>query len=171
MLHIYCGNGKGKTTAALGLAVRSLGHGQSAYLAQFLKSDVSGELLFFANVPNMTVLPNPERIKFIFRMTEEEKQQCRADCTERFRLMARQVDELQPSLVILDELLDVTECGMLAEEELLAFLRAHAPQREIVLTGRRYTPALEELADYITRMDKVKHPFDKGQSGRKGVEY
>ena len=171
MLHIYCGNGKGKTTAALGLAVRTLGHGKSAYLAQFLKSDVSGELLFFADVPNMTILPNPDRIKFIFQMSEEEKLQCRADCTARFHRMVQDVEEKQPFLVILDELLDVTECGMLAEEELLAFLRQHATQREIVLTGRRYTPALEELAHYITRMDKVKHPFDQGQSGRKGVEY
>lgn len=169
MLHIYCGDGKGKTTCAMGLAVRSAGHGNRVAVAQFLKGGNSGERTVLAGLPNVTLLPVPEVIKFVFTMTEAEKAQTRAETTAAFLQAAELAKECD--LLVLDELCGALSTGMIALDTVLDFLDSRPEGLEVVITGRDPAPELQQRADYITEMKKIKHPFDQGHNARKGVEW
>ena len=169
MLHIYCGDGKGKTTCSMGLAVRAAGHGRKVVVAQFLKCGNSGERVILEQLPNVNCLPVPEVMKFVFAMTEEEKAQTRTQMTEVLHQAAEQ--SRNADLLVLDELNGAISTGMVALEDVLSFLDNRPEQLEVVITGRDPAPELQERAEYITEMKKVKHPFDKGQNARKGVEW
>lgn len=169
MLHIYCGDGKGKTTASMGLAIRAAGHGRKVVVAQFLKGSNSGERAILLAQPNIQCLPVPETIKFTFAMNEEEKAQSRKEMTESFQQAAALAQ--QADLLVLDELNAAISTGMVPLETVLDFLDHRPPELEVVITGRDPAPELWERADYITEMKKQKHPFDQGQSAREGVEW
>ena len=169
MVHIYCGDGKGKTPCAMGLAVRAAGHGRKVVVAQFLKGSNSGERAVLENLPMVNCLPVPETIKFIFAMDEQEKAEARAQMTAAF---AQAVEAGRDSdLLVLDELCGAITTGMVPLEDVLAFLDSRPEGLEVVITGRDPAPALQEQADYITEMRKVKHPFDKGVNAREGIEW
>ena len=169
MLHIYCGDGKGKTTCSMGLAVRAAGHGRKVVVAQFLKCGNSGERTVLEQLPNVTLLPVPEITKFVFAMTEEEKAQTRTQMGE---ILTRAIAESRDAdLLVLDELNGAISTGMVAPEDVLAFLDSRPEGLEVVITGRDPAPELRQRADYITEMTKIKHPFDQGLNARKGVEW
>lgn len=169
MVHIYCGDGKGKTTCAMGLAVRAAGHGRKVVVAQFLKGNNSGERAVLESLPTVNCLPVPETIKFIFAMDEQEKAQARTQMTAAF---AQAVEASRDSdLLVLDELCGAITTGMVPLENVLAFLDSRPENLEVVITGRDPAPELQERADYITEMRKVKHPFDKGVNAREGIEW
>ncbi len=169
MLHIYCGDGKGKTTCSMGLAVRAAGHGRKVVVAQFLKGGNSGERAVLEQLSTVTCIPVPETIKFVFAMNEQEKADTRAQMTAAFEqaVQAAQDDDL----LVLDELCSAISTGMVPLETVLAFLDSRPTNLEVVITGRDPAPALQERADYITEMRKVRHPFDKGVNAREGVEW
>ena len=169
MLHIYCGDGKGKTTCSMGLAVRAAGHGGKVVVAQFLKGCNSGERAILEQLPNVNCLPVPEVMKFVFTMTEEEKAATRAQMTDILHRAAEAAREAD--LLVLDELNGAITTGMVALQDVLDFLDNRPQQLEVVITGRDPAPELQERADYITEMTKIKHPFDKGLNARKGVEW
>ncbi len=169
MLHIYCGDGKGKTTCSMGLAVRAAGHGRKVVVAQFLKGCNSGERAVLEHLPTVTCIPVPETIKFVFAMTEEEKAATRAQMTAAFEQAV--AESKDGDLLVLDELCSAISTGMVSLEPVLAFLDNRPEQLEVVITGRDPAPELQERADYITEMCKVKHPFDKGANAREGVEW
>lgn len=169
MVHIYCGDGKGKTTCAMGLAVRAAGHGRKVVVAQFLKGNNSGERAVLESLPTVNCLPVPETIKFIFAMDAQEKAQARAQMTAAF---AQAVEASRDSdLLVLDELCGAITTGMVPLEDVLAFLDNRPEGLEVVITGRDPASELQERADYITEMRKVKHPFDKGVNAREGIEW
>lgn len=169
MIHIYCGDGKGKTTAAMGLALRMAGRGRGVVVAQFMKGEDSGERRALAHVPGVTLLDVPEQVKFSYALTPEERH---AE-TLRSRGLLDQAAALALDggcgLVVLDEACAAVEAGLLELEPLLAFL--DAARTEVVLTGRAPAPALLDRGDYITRLEKVRHPYDKGVQARMGVEF
>jgi cob(I)alamin adenosyltransferase len=169
MLHIYCGDGKGKTTCAMGLAVRAAGHGRKVVVAQFLKGDNSGERAVLEALPNVNCLPVPQTIKFVFAMDDEEKTQAHAQMTAAFARAAELGRE--SDLLVLDELCGAISTGMVPLEQVLAFLDSCPESLEVVITGRDPAPELQERADYITEMKKIKHPFDRGINGREGIEW
>ncbi len=169
MLHIYCGDGKGKTTAAMGLAIRAAGHGRKVVVAQFLKGDNSGERVILSAQPNIQCLPVPETMKFTFAMTEEEKDRTWQETADSFDLAARL--GRQADLLVLDEACAAITTGMLSLARVLDFLDSRPPELEVVITGRDPDPELLERADYVTEMKKIKHPFDHGQDAREGVEW
>ena len=167
MLHLYCGNGKGKTTAAMGLALRAAGRGKRVVIAQFLKGADSGERFALAQLPQVTLLPVPDTVKFSFRMTEEER---RAEARRYQDLLELIRQEAQGCfLLVLDEACAAVNTGLLPLEDLLACL--DSLECEVVLTGRDPAPQLAERADYITSMEGVRHPFEQGISARKGIEF
>lgn len=170
MVHIYCGDGKGKTTCAMGLALRSAGRGNRVVIAQFLKDGNTGERVAWAKHDNVTLLPVPEKMKFIFAMDEAEKSATRAEMTALFDRAAGLVRAGECDLLILDEMCSAVTTGMVPLEKVTAFLD-EKPQAEIVLTGRDPEQALQDRADYITEMKKIKHPFDQGAKAREGVEW
>lgn len=169
MLHIYCGDGKGKTTCSMGLAVRAAGHGRKVVVAQFLKCGNSGERAILEQLPNVNCLSVPEVMKFVFTMIEEEKAQTRAQMTDVLRRAVEQSRDAD--LLVLDELNGAISTGMVALEDVLTFLDSRPEQLEVVITGRDPAPELQARADYITEMKKIMHPFDKGVNAREGIEW
>ena len=171
-IHIYCGNGKGKTTAAIGLSVRSCGRGWPVVLSQFLKGSTSGELQVLCSLPDYHYVQAPTATcKFVFQMNEEEKKECRRQVQQHFADTVEAVRQYHAKLLVMDEVLDAVSLGMLDDETLAEFLRNRPEDLEVVMTGRAPTPCTDPLADYITCMEKVRHPFDKGLNVRKGVEF
>lgn len=169
MMHIYCGDGKGKTTCAFGLATRAAGRGWGVVIAQFLKSGDSGERTSMARLPGVKLLDVPDAIKFTFAMNEEEKAAASADCLRLLDQAGREL-EAGAKLAVLDECCAAVSTGLLPLEDLLLFLDRWRGEREIVLTGRDPDPALTERGDYITEMKKIRHPYDAGGEARTGIE-
>lgn len=167
-VHIYCGDGKGKTTAAMGLALRAAGQGFAVGIAQFLKDGRSGECLALSGVPGLHLFPFLPQVPFTFAMTPEQRQ-------EAARFYAGLLDTVgqrrELDLVVLDEVLDAVGTGLLKEEALLSFLRIRPQGQEVVLTGRNPSARLQEAADYITDMRALKHPYVLGQAARRGIEW
>ena len=169
LIHIYCGDGKGKTTAAVGLSVRAAGCGRKVVFAQFFKDGHSGECCVLEKLPNITFL-HPERsFGFFWTLSEAEKAAAKAFYTAHLK---NAIDLAKDAnLLVLDEAMSACAHGVIDEGEVLAFLRTKPEGLEVVLTGRDPSPAMQDAADYITEMKKIKHPFDRGIPARKGVEF
>ena len=170
LVHIYYGDGKGKTTAAFGLAFRCAGWGRRAVIAQFLKSSPCGEVTAAERFPELTVLRNKGIGKFTFQMNEAEKAATAAECLALFRRAAALAAEEQVRLLVLDEVIDAVR-GFLPMEELCAFLDGRPEGLEVVLTGHSLPEELGRRADYITRMAKEKHPYDRSITARREIEF
>ena len=166
MVHLYWGAGKGKTTAAMGLALRALGAGQRVVIVQFLKGASSGEIPLLEQL-GATIYRGKAGQKFVFQMTEAEKTQTRAMQTEHLRAaMSEQAD-----LLILDEAcaawqLELVDHSLLQQ----AVLQGRAVQ-EVVLNGRCPAQWMRDTAVYETEMRCHRHPYQKGVVARKGVEF
>ncbi len=172
MIHLYVGEGKGKTTAAVGQAIRALGWHQKVLFAQFLKSGESGETLILDKLEDLVFLRPCMRHKgFIWHMNDQELQETKADLLEGFQQITQKIADGDFSMVILDEVLDIVECGFLKESSLFDLISSSPNTIEFILTGRKASARMKENAHYITFMTKEKHPFDQGVKARKGIEY
>lgn len=181
MIQIYHGDGKGKTTAAVGLAVRAAGNGLPVLFVQFLKDDTSGEIDMLHKLDIQT-LHAPQMYGFVSRMSEEELAKTRAyfsDMLAQIRTwIAKQNEQYVASqkkntvvaVVVLDEVLHAVKYGLLDEGALVEVLSCNQSRIEFILTGRDPSDKLLALADYVTEMKKEKHPYDQGISARKGIE-
>jgi cob(I)alamin adenosyltransferase len=170
MVHIYYGDGKGKTTAAFGLAVRALGAGLRVLAVQFFKTQETGEVSFLDNVENATVMRPEAGGGFTVTMDEQDFLQTKEEHDRMLAYAAEGANSGRYDLIVLDEALDAYEWELMSKSVLQALL-CDAPEGvEIVLTGRKPC-GLEEYADYITELKKVKHPYDAGQLARRGIEY
>lgn len=169
LLHIYCGDGKGKTTAALGLALRAAGRGMKVAVARFLKTDDSGEVEMLGLLPGVFVFPCEKTFGFTFSMGEDEKKEAKSYCQKLFARAAGRGREAD--LLILDEVLAACNAGFLAKEDLESFLAGRPPGLEVVVTGRNPWESLLGMADYITEMQAVRHPYRRGIMARRGIEY
>lgn len=167
MIHLYCGNGKGKTTAAMGLALRAAGRGERVVIAQFLKGTDSGERYALAQLPQVELLPLPEQVKFTFQMDEQERLEASRRCRALLEVARERAKDC--FLLVLDEACAAVNSGLLPLEELLDCL--DSLNCEIVLTGRDPAPQLLERADYITQMEPLRHPYQRGITARKGIEW
>jgi cob(I)alamin adenosyltransferase len=170
MVHIYFGNGKGKTTAALGLLLRASGCGRKCVLVQFLKDWNSGELAALAELPNVTVLRGKAAGQtFTKDMTEEQLAATRDIHNENLK---NAIDAVKDGgLLVLDELLDAIRLKLVEESVLRDLLDAAPEGLEIVITGHGEVDWLTERADYVTEMVKRRHPYDRGVTARKGIEF
>ena len=169
LIHIYCGDGKGKTTAAVGLTLRSAGAGNRVVFTQFFKDGSSSEISLLRQIPGISVLHADTVGGFWKRMTAEQQAQASRDYTELFHIACERAKNMD--LLVLDEVISACNHGAGPEEALLEFLQNKPEHLEVVLTGRNPSEALLVQADYVTEMKKVKHPFDRGVSARKGIEY
>lgn len=166
LVHLYCGNGKGKTTAAMGLALRALGQGMQVVVVQFLKNGTSGELGPLRTL-GATVYSGKPGAKFTFQMNAEEKAQATQENN------ARLAEALQQpcDLLILDEICAARNSGMVDEALAKQAVLERPPHREVVLTGRNPEAWMVEAADYITEMQPRRHPYEQGIPARKGIEF
>lgn len=168
LVHIYFGDGKGKTTAALGLALRALGDGLRVCVCQFLKGAESGEVEALRRFENAMLLRAQEGTgKFLWQMDEEE----RAACLSGQRALLDRAAAADADVYVLDEVTDAAQAGAFSIETLLKRLEALRGRGEVILTGHEVPDALLDRADYITRMQKLRHPYDHGISARRGIEY
>ncbi len=168
-IHIYYGDGKGKTTAAVGLAVRAAGSGLKVLFFQFLKDNSSNERKILEALPGVTCLPAREPVKFVSKMNGDERIEFR-------HYNNKALDEIIKfcgpfDMLILDEALCALNLEVLSEEKLISFIQHKPRGLEIVMTGPRLPDNLLEMADYVTEVRKVKHQFDLGRSARKGIEF
>ncbi len=170
LIHIYCGDGKGKTTAALGLAVRCSGHGNHVLLVQFLKSRPTGELKSLALLPNIELMRGKETKKFTFQMTDEEKSEVKREHLALFAKVKQKCVDEHIDLLILDEVIGACNTGVFDVDLLADFLKNKPQELEVVLTGRNPAPQLVEMADYVSEICKRKHPFERGIAARTGIE-
>lgn len=169
MMHIYYGDGKGKTTAALGLALRWVGRGGKVVIAQFLKGADSGERVAWKELPNVTLLPVPEKLPFLWDMTVEERKNAAEEAKNMLQRSCEQTTA--KTLLVLDELCGAVEGGLLSEQRVTEQLQQLPQGAEVVVTGRNPPKTWLERADYATEMCARKHPYAEGVQARKGVEY
>lgn len=173
MIEVYTGDGKGKTTAALGLAVRAVGGGLRVRMVQFLKYSDTGELRTAKRLaPDLEILRFDHGAKgFYWEMNEEQKQECRAEADDALAYARRCLREKACDVLILDEIFGCLQNGMISEEELLALIKETPQEIELVLTGRNAPEAITVCADYVSDIVCRKHPMDRGAPARKGIEF
>jgi len=169
LIHIYSGDGKGKTTAAIGLAVRCLGSGLPAVFCQFLKGVDSCELAPLKTL-GATVMKAAENKKFFFEMSEAEKKEAAVSHLACFKEAAA-LAQKSGGILVLDEILDAVNCGLIPAEDVTELLRERSSSLEIVLTGRNPSDEFIRLCDYHTDLVCIKHPYKNGITARKGIEY
>ncbi|MBR2223864.1 MAG: cob(I)yrinic acid a,c-diamide adenosyltransferase [Christensenellaceae bacterium] len=168
MIHIYFGSGKGKTTAATGLAVRAKGAGMNVVVAQFLKAMPSSEIVSLGKL-GISVLRGELPLYFSPDYTAED---IRKVTDEHNKLFARAVSFTQPkTLIVLDELLDAYALGYIDREAVLSYLKNLPENIEVILTGHSAAEEILSLADYISEIIAHRHPFDKGVQARRGIEF
>ena len=199
MVHIYHGNGKGKTSAAVGAAVRAAGHNIPVVFCQFLKDGMSGEISILEKIPGILVLFPEHFYGWTSNMTSEELAATRKDCDEMFGKAIRTMTMIlqnQPkalkafeerrkksgiitrevnkpdivALFVFDEILDAVNKELLDQDMLTRFLLQLPEYVEVILTGRNPDITILSMADYVTNMVKDRHPYDDGIKARVGVE-
>ena len=165
---LFTGDGKGKTTAAVGAAVRAAGHGSDVLVIQFMKGRFYGELAAADKLDNLTIEQhgrdefvdpeNPERID----VELAEKGWARAEAA---------VTAGPPSLLVLDEINVAVSFGLLPLEKIISFVKNRPEEMDMILTGRYASQELIDIADTVTEMKEIKHHYNAGVEMRKGIEY
>jgi cob(I)alamin adenosyltransferase len=166
-VHVYTGDGKGKTTAAVGLALRAAGAGLKVYIAQFVKGMKYSELNAMEKLKEVITVKQYGRDCFIYRDPEpEDIQAAREGLQEVREIMCS--GEYQ--VIILDEANIATYYNLFSVDNLLDFIRAKPEEVELVITGRRADPRVIEEADLVTEMKEIKHYYQNGVQARDGIE-
>lgn len=169
LVEVYTGDGKGKTTAALGLAFRAAGHGFRSYIGQFLKGQPSGELQAARKLQPLVTIEQFGRKKFI-KVTENFEEEDYRLAAEGLKKCLKAMLGGEYQIVILDEINVALNLGLIKEEEIQKFLDRKPAGVEIVLTGRYAPQSVIDRADLVTEMVCRKHYYDKGVRARKGIE-
>lgn len=170
LIHLYVGDGKGKTTAALGLAMRALGAGEKIFFAQFLKGRESSEIVILKRL-GIDVIRTDGITKFSKDMNEEEKKAAKALCQKCLEQIEEAVNSNKYGLIVCDEVVDAINLGFIDTDEFLSIINKRKSNTEIVMTGRNPNDKIVDAADYLTVMSALKHPYRKGIKGRLGIEY
>ena len=169
MVHIYYGDGKGKTTSAVGVAVRASGTGKTVLFTQFLKSDNSGERRILECIPTIKMPELPKKLKFIFDTTPEEHTQFKKNAVELYQYILRNMHKYD--MIIADEIFSAVDVGFLTLSDIRTLMGNTKEEQDLVLTGHSVDKSIIAYADYVSVITKVKHPYDDGLKARRGVEY
>ncbi|MCI7814698.1 MAG: cob(I)yrinic acid a,c-diamide adenosyltransferase [Lachnospiraceae bacterium] len=170
LVHIYYGNGKGKTTTGMGLSIRAAGYGYKVLLYQFMKNNKTSERKVLEKVENITIIDGKEQVKFSFQMTPEEKEEQRKFYNEEFQRITAKAVEEHYDVLFMDETIYTVSAGLLDEALVLDFLRNKPENLEVILTGNTPSEEMIALADYVSEIGMIKHPYQKGQAARNGIE-
>jgi cob(I)alamin adenosyltransferase len=169
LVQVYTGKGKGKTSAAFGLALRAIGRGLKVYVIQFIKGGFDyGELYIVDKLPNLR-LKAFGRGKFVTEKPPETEDVELAQ--EALALAEEVVKNGEYDIVILDEINVALDLKLISLEKVLELIKNKPKHVELVLTGRYAPDEIIEAADLVTEMKEVKHPYNKGFQARKGIEY
>ncbi len=170
LIHLYAGDGKGKTTASMGLSIRAAGRGMRVVIVQFLKGQVTGELKILETIPNIQVIRGKGGVAFSFSMTDEEKRQAYEIHTQHLKQAIQLAQNGECDLLILDEAVGACNRKLLDEALLRDFVEHKPEHLELVLTGRNPPQWMQDAADYYSEVCKRKHPYDQGIPARVGIE-
>ncbi|MEE1218436.1 MAG: cob(I)yrinic acid a,c-diamide adenosyltransferase [Ruminococcus sp.] len=171
MKHIYFGDGKGKTTAAIGIAVRAAGSNLKVLFVQFLKTEFSGERHVLSHLENVSLTFCPIELHFTYEMDEKEKAHAAKIFKGVFDRSVTMALTQKFDMIVLDEVFSVINAGMLTESEVFEFIANVPSSMEIIMTGHNPSQKFIDNADYVTEFKKVKHPYDRGITGRIGIEF
>jgi cob(I)alamin adenosyltransferase len=183
MIYLFTGDGKGKTTAALGIALRSLGFSRKVLFIQFLKSGDSSENIFFKDIKNIEVktfgqkgfflpLEELEKKPFLKKMgVKPIGEKDRELGEEALSLFKKSIFGKTYDLIVLDEICPAINFGVVDKEELLKLLKDNQDRKDIVLTGRDCIEELKVVADLVTEIKNIKHYYQKGIKAKKGIDY
>jgi len=166
-IQVYTGDGKGKTTAALGLALRAAGNGMKSYIGQFMKGVKYGEIKYIEKINEIDV----EQFGWEDCIRKEDVTEFHKERTsEGLKTAYEIVSSKKYDIVILDEILVAIWFGLIEESKVVEFLNWHPRDSELILTGRNATEKIIKISDLTTEMKCVKHYYDKGIMSRKGIE-
>lgn len=172
LVQVYTGNGKGKTTAAIGVGVRAVGRGYKVAMIQFLKSMDTGELRSLERISNdFKVYRFEEALKFFWEASDEEKEIMRRCEHKAFEFAKELCAKGEIDILILDEIMLAMYNKLLTVDEVCEFLKSKPDNIEVILTGRYAPQEILDLADLVTEMKPIKHPFEKGIPAREGIEF
>ena len=171
LIHLYTGDGKGKTTAAMGLSLRAAGSGKKVVIVQFLKGRSTGEVNALMHIPGITILRNQKDYGFYAFQNEAIQIETAKEHNENLIAALQLVQQRKCDFLVLDEVVAAYQLGAL-DRSILDNLLLHKPSElELVLTGREPPPHFISMADYISEIKKIRHPYDSGIAARKGIEY
>ena len=170
-IQVYTGDGKGKTTAAMGLALRAAGWGMDAAVCQFLKGRECGERASASRIPGLPFHRFMETERFIGEMSPEAFRTFRDRARAEFDTFRKWAAACAADLLVLDEIFAPLHAGIITEDELLSLLDQKPPAAEWILTGRRAPASVIDRADLVTEMRDIKHYYVSGVPARKGIEY
>lgn len=166
-IHLYTGNGKGKTTAAIGLAIRAAGAGKRVFIAQFVKGMHYSELDALKRFPEIEIRQYGLDCFIKNEPTQKDIDAARAGLAEVVKIIA----ENRFDILILDEICIALYYHLFEEEEIIDLLKTKPEEMEVVLTGRYAPDALFEIADLVTEMKEIKHYYNNGVAAREGIEF
>jgi cob(I)alamin adenosyltransferase len=171
LIQIYTGDGKGKTTAAIGQAIRAAGNGLKVVFVQFLKADDSGEVGVLSKMgPLIQIYRFNSQKKFIWNMEQDEIDILKADTLKGYDFIRKIIEDASCDILVLDEFNWVLNNNFVDTHEFVGLMRNKPGALEIIITGRNVPAELCEAADLVTEMKKIKHPIDRGIQARKGIE-
>ncbi|MBE4703973.1 cob(I)yrinic acid a,c-diamide adenosyltransferase [Spiroplasma platyhelix] len=171
-IHIYKGEGKGKTSILNGMVIRALGNNLRVYYLRFLKNRPSGEIDFLNKVGEITIKSfYNSSTKFFWEMDEQEKELLKDETNQGLQYLKELSQSDNVDLIVVDEILGCIQNNLIKEQELISILKNKKPNIEIALSGRYASFALEQIADLISEVSAKKHYFEDGQSARKGIDY
>lgn len=171
-VQIYTGNGKGKTTAAVGLAVRAAGDGYKVYMLQFLKSGNTGELEVAKLLsPNFQIFRFEKPRGFVWTLNEEEKNELKKEIQKAYNFALRVIKNRECDILIIDEVMATLYNNFLTENDVIKLIEEKPEDMELIFTGRNAPESLIERADLVTEMKDIKHYFNQGVMAREGIEY
>ena len=167
LIQVYTGDGKGKTTAALGQALRAAGQGMKVIIIQFIKGDsLCGEHLFAAQYHPFEIVQLSTKNSF-----GQSVEELRSTAEQSFAFAEKTILHGSYDMVILDEILLAVNKGLISTDKVLGLMSKKPEKIELVLTGRGAPKEIIEQADLVTEMAAVKHPLNKGIAARRGIEY
>ena len=170
LILLYTGNGKGKTTAALGQVLRAAGHGFKVAIIQFIKNmENTGEIKAAKKIfaDHLEIFPMGSG----FTWDAKDQDELRQAAEKGWALAKEKINSGQYCMVILDELTYTINYGLLDQEEVVSFLRQKPEPLHIIITGRDANDKLIDLADLVTEMKEIKHPYQNGFKATKGIEF
>lgn len=169
LVQVYTGDGKGKTTAAMGQALRAIGRGLRVYVGQFIKGRETGEMLALQRLQPNIIFRQFGSGKFIRDRRPDPEELAAA--SQAWNEIISVVDNGEFDMVILDEISHAVRTGLIELEKVKEVIVSRPSHVELILTGRNMPQELIELADLVTEMVAVKHPLDRGVPARKGIEF
>lgn len=167
-IHVYTGPGKGKTTAALGLGIRAAGAGMKVHMVQFMKGRRYSEIDTIEYIKNFTISQHG-RDEFV---SKEKPDQIDIDLAQKgFKFTKEIVNNGNYDVIILDELNVAVDYNLISLKDVINLLEKKPEKLELILTGRNAHPEIVRNADLVTEMLEIKHPYQQGVTGRKGIDF